>query len=247
LGLAYLRDHVVMREVTRDAEGRVHPELQPVCRITLPKAELSRQLCLGTKERARCCGWLWLRDNTDYPSLQHKLKQDPKWKPVTAQTKTGENPVWRVHQRRGHCQPMKSMFQITRSIFSLPGIIEAVAMAIYETHSAAERNKSQRVLSDPKGIPEWDTLGPLIRDYVIAQAGGAAQAVEDHFAAMRRKRPPRDPGPVSDNPWLIENIARAIYRTHLKRPNAPALDQATGELREWHRQYALSVARVIDE
>jgi hypothetical protein len=35
------------------------------------------QLVLGTKERARCWGWLWLRDHTDYPSLKEQLKRDP--------------------------------------------------------------------------------------------------------------------------------------------------------------------------
>jgi hypothetical protein len=51
---------------------------------------------LGTKERARCWGWLWLRDNTEYPSLKQRLKTDPDWEDAGAKTRTGKNLGWRV-------------------------------------------------------------------------------------------------------------------------------------------------------
>ncbi len=54
------------------------------------------QLVLGTKERARCWGWLWLRDNTEYPSLKQRLKTDPDWEDAGAKTRTGKNLGWRV-------------------------------------------------------------------------------------------------------------------------------------------------------
>lgn len=54
------------------------------------------ELVLGTKERARCWGWLWLRDHTDYPSLKERLKCDPDWEAAGAKTKQGRKLGWRV-------------------------------------------------------------------------------------------------------------------------------------------------------
>jgi hypothetical protein len=134
----------------------------------------------------------------------------------------------------------QSMFQITGSVLALPGIHAALGRAIYQTHLATAQAKMTK-----RGIPAWDDLAEDMADYVIEQAMSAATTVDAYRTDCQRKRPPREPGRVQDNPKLIEHMARAIYRTH--GVNVPSWTEVTEELREWNRQYAMSVARVIDD
>lgn len=135
-------------------------------------------------------------------------------------------------------KPPKSMFQITGSILALPGIVDAMAKAVYQTHIPKAKLNRDRV-------PSWEQASSPVREYAMAQAEAAATVVDEYRAVMRRKRPPREPGPVAGNAALIEHIARAIHRTH--QGTLPGWTEVTEDMRNWHRQYALSAARVVDE
>ncbi len=134
---------------------------------------------------------------------------------------------------------MKSMFQITGSVLALPDIFEALGEAIYTTHLAKAQAKTGPI------IPPWHEVSEVIAEYVLAQARAAAAVVDAFRAACRRKRPPGEPGAVTGNPALLEDIARAIHRTHLGK--LPGWPQVTKEMREWNREQAMSVTRVIDD
>lgn len=137
------------------------------------------------------------------------------------------------------CKPRKSMFEITGSILALTDILEAMAEAIYTTHAAKSQANIERT------IPEWQYVSEDLAEYVLAQARAVAAVVDAYRAGCQRKRPPRDPGPVTSNPALIESVAQAIYATHGR--NLPTWKSVTEDMRQWNRQYALSVARVIDD
>lgn len=82
-------------------KGEFVPSYHDFIESNYRKRNYLGELVLGTKERARCHGWLWLRDHTDYPSLKHRLKTDPEWQDAEwqdagAKNKTGKNLGWRV-------------------------------------------------------------------------------------------------------------------------------------------------------
>jgi hypothetical protein len=51
----------------------------------------------GTIDRALYRGWIWLRDQTDYPSFKHKLKSQPEWSAVTTKSRAGKKLPWRIY------------------------------------------------------------------------------------------------------------------------------------------------------
>jgi hypothetical protein len=136
-------------------------------------------------------------------------------------------------------KPRKSMFEITGSILALPDILEALGEAIYTTHLALAQTKTDPI------IPPWHYVSEDLAEYVLARARAAAAVVDAYRAGCRRKRPPRDPGPVTGNKPLLEDIAQAIYRTHGR--NLPTWKSVTEDIRQWNRQYALAVSRIIDD
>lgn len=136
-------------------------------------------------------------------------------------------------------RPPPSRFQITGSVFALPGIREALGRAIYETDLAKAQVTTQR------GIAAWDDLSAEYAAYVLKQADAAAEVVDEYRGQCRGKRPPRDPDPIQGNKILVEDLARATHSAHGR--NLPTWKSASEDLRHWYRQRAMSVARVIDD
>lgn len=137
-----------------------------------------------------------------------------------------------------------SRFKITGSITALPGIREAMAKSIYNTHVGAAQAVITRTTAKLPTILEWDNLTAGFAGYVRKQADAVVPVVDAYLAQCRRKRPPREPS-LQDNPALIEDIPKAIYRTH--QNTLPTWEQVTEDMREWNRQQSVSVARTFDD
>jgi hypothetical protein len=73
---------------------------------------------------------------------------------------------------------------VTKSIRAMPGLLDAVARAIYETHAPRFRNR----IGDIAGtrVPVWENTSDAVRDWVTAQAIAATDVVDDYIAQHRK-------------------------------------------------------------
>jgi hypothetical protein len=75
---------------------------------------------------------------------------------------------------------------VTRSIRAIPGLLDAVARAIYETHVPKPRRDRDKVPTlreqNLARAPLWDSASDEVRDWVIAQAVAATRLVDEYLA-----------------------------------------------------------------
>jgi hypothetical protein len=80
---------------------------------------------------------------------------------------------------------------VTKSIRAIPGLLDAVAQAIYETHAPRFRQR----IGDVAGtrVPVWENASDAVRDWVTAQAVAATDIVDDYLAQYGKEWECREP------------------------------------------------------